>query len=323
MKNQLRHRSIRLLVAGIVLLTAFAGNGMHRSSADTGSLTPFDLRDRPIYLIASYYNAIALHDYARAYSYWNGQPPDGASLAQFAQGFATLASVNALARLPVIQDGAAGTIHAEVPVVVLTTLTNGVAQTFAGCFHVIRVNVPVGNATEPDPNWHLFSATLAPATSVDFVQATSACSFAESFPTPGGYTDRLSPLDLITSFYDAVAAGDYVRAYSYWPGGAPNQTLTQFAQGFAGTSEVGAVVALSFSMGVAAGSTYASTPLLLTAKSYGTPQLFVGCIVARQSNVPVGNATEPDPNWSLYSAQFQPVTTLDEGIQQVWTACPY
>ncbi len=317
------HRSIRLLVAAAVVLTALAGASGHRTLADTGASQPFDLRDQPLYLIASYYNAIALHDYARAYGYWNGQPPNGVTLQQFAQGFANLYSVSALARLPVFYSGAAGTIHAEIPVVVLTTLLGGQSQIFAGCFHLTRSNVPVGNATTPDPNWHLFSATLDPATSVDFLQATSACTYAESFPTASGYDDRLSAPDLVTSFYDAVAAQDYVRAYNYWPNGAPNQTLTQFAQGFAGTSEVGVVVALSFTLGAAAGSAYASLPLLLTSKSYGVPQLFVGCIVARKSNVPVGNATTPDPNWSMYSAQFDPVSTLDEGVQQVWTACPY
>jgi len=81
------------------------------------------------------------------------------------------------------------------------------------------------------------------------------------------------------------------------------------------------VVGLSFNIGAAAGSAYASTPLLITATSWGQPQLFVGCMVARKSNVPVGNSPVPDPNWHLYSAKIYPVGTLDAGVQQVWTIC--
>lgn len=48
----------------------------------------FDVRDHPLYLLASYYDAINRRDYARAYNYWNGSPPQGATLEQFTQGFA-------------------------------------------------------------------------------------------------------------------------------------------------------------------------------------------------------------------------------------------
>ena len=77
----------------------------------------------------------------------------------------------------------------------------------------------------------------------------------------------------------------------------------------------------TFQVGAAAGSTYADAPLLITATDQGQPQLFVGCMVTRKSNVPVGNATEPDPNWYLYSADIQPVGTLDGGLLQLWTVC--
>jgi hypothetical protein len=309
---------IRPFLAGMVALALFVSDSS-LSPAAAQTTAPFDLRDHPIYLIASYYNAIALQDYARAYNYWNGHAPGGATYQQFVQGFADVQTVQALARLPVAGGVAAGTAHAEVPVVVLTTLKSGGSQIFAGCFHVVHYNVPVGNPPVVDPNWYLNSATLQPAASVDFVQAVSACSRAESFPV--GIANQLSPLDLISSYYDAIAARDYARAYAYWPNGAPGQTLAQFAQGFAGTSNVGVVVALSFAMDAAAGSAYASSPLLITATDRGVPQLFVGCMVARKSNVPVGNSPTPDPNWYLYSANMRPVSTLNSGVQQVWGVC--
>jgi hypothetical protein len=309
------------LVGGVVL--AFMMNGSHPTPAAAQTITPFDLRDHPLYLIASYYNAITLQDYARAYSYWNGHAPGSATYQQFAQGFADVQSVRALARLPIAGGVAAGTVSAEVPVVVLTTLKNGGAQIFAGCFHVVHYDVPVGNPPVTDPNWYLDSAVLQPAVSVDFVQAVNACPYShvESFPTSAGIKNQYSPVDLISSYYDAIAAHDYARAYSYWPNGTPGQTFTQFAAGFAGTANVGVVVALQFYTGVAAGSIYTDVPLLITATDWGQPQLFVGCIVTRESNVQVGNAATPDPNWRLYSANIYAVNTLDLGVQQVWNVC--
>lgn len=310
---------LRAFLAGVAALAFFVSSQPSPAAAQT--IAPFDLRDHPIYLIASYYNAIALQDYARAYSYWKGHAPGGATYQQFAQGFADVQTVRALARLPVAGGVAAGTAHAEVPVVVLTTLKSGGSQIFAGCFHAVQHNVPVGDPPVIDLNWYLDSAVLQPAASVDFVQATNACSLAESFPTPARIDNRLSPPDLISSYYDAIAARDYVRAYQYWQGGAPGQTLAQFAQGFAGTANIGVVVALSFTVGAAAGSVYADLPLLITATDWGAPQLFVGCLIARKSNVPVGDSPVPDPNWYLYSAAIHPVNTLEAGVQQVWAAC--
>jgi hypothetical protein len=318
--NKMTTRLIQLVVVGVVAL-AFLLSSSDPLPAAAQTIYPFDVRDQPLYLIASYYNALALHDYGRAYSYWEGNAPGGETYAQFVQGFANVQTVHALARLPVVTGGAAGTMHAEVPVVVLDTLSNGVTQYFAGCFHVVHYDVPFGNPPVLDPNWHFYSAAMQPATSVDFVQAASACSLVESFPTPSGYNNLLSAVDTITSYYDAIAAHDYSRAYYYWPNGAPGQTLVQFAQGFAGTTDIGVVVGLSFQMDAAAGSAYTSVPVLITAKDWNQPQLFVGCFVARKSNVPVGNATTPDPNWYLYSANINAVSTLNAGVQQVWNAC--
>ena len=81
------------------------------------------------------------------------------------------------------------------------------------------------------------------------------------------------------------------------------------------------VAALQFHTGVAAGSAYTDVPLLITATDWGQPQLFVGCLVTRKSNVPVGNATMPDPNWYFYRANIYAVSTLDLGVQQVWSIC--
>jgi hypothetical protein len=307
---------MKKLITLALALIVFASSVL--SSAAAGDLVaPFDQRDHPVYLIASYYNAIALRDYARAYNYWNGNAPE--PYQAFVQGFAYTQSVRALARLPLTGGVAAGTEHAEVPVVVFATLTNGAPQIFAGCFHVARTNVPVGNPPVVDPNWRIESAQMFVAATADFNLATSACSRAESFPTAGRVDNRQFAPDLISSYYDAIAARDYVRAYNYWQGGPPRQTYAQFVQGFMGTDNIGVVMALNFHIGAAAGSAYADNPLLITATSYGVPQVFVGCVVTRQSNVPVGNTL--DPNWHLYSANISVAASWEAGAQSVWNAC--
>ncbi|HVO70132.1 MAG TPA: hypothetical protein VMT24_08805, partial [Aggregatilineaceae bacterium] len=113
-------RLIRWVFVGVVTVVVFV-SGSYPLPAAAQTTYPFDVRDQPLFLIASYYNALALRDYARAYSYWEGHAPSGATFEQFVQGFAGVQTIHALARLPVAMDGAAGTIHAEVPVVVLAT----------------------------------------------------------------------------------------------------------------------------------------------------------------------------------------------------------
>lgn len=313
----------RSLLSMVVLIVLVSG-AMFSPAAAADSTQPFDVQDHPVYLIASYYNAIALGDYTRAYNYWlEGHVPNDATLGQFAAGFANVQTVRAMARLPVRGGVAAGTASVDVPVVVTTTLKNGSAQIFAGCFRTARFNVPVGSPPVNDPNWYLDSASLRQVNSVDFAQTVEACTLADSFPTEHGIDDRHSPIDLISSYYDAIAAGDYTRAYNYWPNGAPGQTLAEFAQGFAGTDNIGVVVGLSaMHIGVAAGSTHAETPILLAATDDGVPQVFVGCMVSRRTNVPVGDATSPDPNWYFFGADIHEASSVDIALPQLWTMCP-
>jgi len=315
-----KQRLITWFLVGSVLIVALLPGGRVTPAA-AQTISPFDLRTNPLYLIASYYNAITLRDYTRAYNYWEGHPPANATYAQFVQGFTGVQSVRALARLPLTVEGAAGTLYVSVPVVLLSTLQTGAQQIFAGCFQLSKPNMPVGNPPVIDSNWHLNSAVLSAATSVDFVQAVNACTRVESFPTAGQIENRTTPIDLINSYYDAIAAKNYTRAFNYWQGGAPGQTFAQFSQGFAATSEIGVIVALDFQIGAAGGSTYAASPLLILSKANGVQQYFVGCVVARQSNVPAGNPPVIDPNWYLYNANTYAVTSRDVALQHVWTVC--
>ncbi|MBL8146227.1 MAG: hypothetical protein JNL34_07570 [Anaerolineae bacterium] len=137
---------------------------------------PFTTTTDPASLIGSYYSAITLHDYGRAYSYWE-TPPHNQTLAQFTAGFSDTASATALVAVPYLTDAGAGNVYASLPAVVVAQRTNGTQVYYAGCFAAHKSNVPVGNATEPDPNWTLRSANLVQVTTAyaAIARMTTAC----------------------------------------------------------------------------------------------------------------------------------------------------
>lgn len=116
----------------------------------------------PILLLASFYNAINLKDYQRAYNYWGILPGD-VSLAQFAQGYTDTDAVQGIVGLPVITDGAAGSIYAVMRTALIATRTDGSQQVFVACYVARMSNVPVGDSAEPDPNWSLYSGSAVAA----------------------------------------------------------------------------------------------------------------------------------------------------------------
>lgn len=138
-------------------LTIYYGDGEQLNYTRTGQpVEPFEDLTNPAGLLASYYNAIARQDYQRAYGYWE-TPPE--TFDAFASGFADTASVQLIVQPPARYDGAAGSIYAEIPTVLLAQHTNGEQLMYSGCFVTRRSNVqqsgnPLGDA------WRLYSADL-------------------------------------------------------------------------------------------------------------------------------------------------------------------
>ena len=114
--------------------------------------TPYDNPDSPVDLLASYYNAINLHDYQRAYGYW-GSPTE--SYNEFASGFAETVSAQLIVQPPDRIGLAAGSQYAAIPTVLIATHTDGSVHTFAGCFTTRKSNL----IPEEDV-WHLYTADL-------------------------------------------------------------------------------------------------------------------------------------------------------------------
>jgi len=123
-------------------------------------------------------------------------------------------------------------------------------------------------------------------------------------PDAQGVRDAIA---VVQAYYDAIAAGNYRKAYEYWSGKgeASKQTFDEFRAGFTNTKSVR--IDISGEPGDlegAAGSQYVNIPLRIYAKTKdGREQRFWGEYVLRRSMV--DGATEEQRSWRLYSAQIQ------------------
>lgn len=293
-----------LVTAAVLLLFVLP------AAAQDGDPIPFDDQTTPLTVLGSYANAINLGDYERAYAYWRNLPEDR-SFENGTGEFDQIAEMRIAASLPVITEGAAGSIFASVSAYVVIERipeNQSLAPTNIACFVVRRSNVPEGDNAEPDPNWYLYSAEILPI-SIDNIELSDrVCGFDDGIAGKGMYENLLTPEDLLTSYYNAITLRDYPRAYGYWSA-PPDQTLEEFAAGFQNLDGVSVYADVTgIRVEGAAGSIYTSMPVLITTTQLvGDPQGFVGCFVMRRSNVPEGDAVEPDPNWAIHSASLAPM----------------
>lgn len=106
-------------------------------------------------------------------------------------------------------------------------------------------------------------------------------------------------------YYAAIQSGDYKAAYAMWrdSGKASGKSLSQFEAGFSQTARVNVTVADSVHMEGAAGSQYATVPVLVEATlRNGFRQHFEGNYVLRRSMV--DGATSEQQQWRIYSAEL-------------------
>lgn len=147
-------------------LGTFRAKAKYPAGFPTGSQVPFyEDRTDAVAMLQSYYNAINRREYQRAYSYFSGAPNPPPSLAppydQFVQGYADTRAVQLIVGPPMVQ-GAAGSLYASIPAVIVATHTDGSLHTFYGCYVARRVNS--GISPNPDDElWRINSAKLAVA----------------------------------------------------------------------------------------------------------------------------------------------------------------
>ncbi len=262
-------------------------------AAQTPTPLEFNSQYDPVSLVGSYYNAITLGDYHRAYTYWQSAP-GGVSEARFAQGFSDTTNVYTLVRLPIIEDAGAGNVYAAVPTLVTATHRDGTTVTYAGCFITHRTNVPVGNATEPDPNWYLQSGRLKQQSSYNLAALDDACSQFTSGSAV--QPSQLNPILTVQSYFTDLATGGIIT--TYWEDPSADLVYQTYGKELIHQLSLDIQVNPVVIQEGAAGSTYATVAALITLNAPDNNKSYLtACFTLRKSNVPVGNATEPDPNW--------------------------
>lgn len=295
---------ISLIVSGCFLVSSV--------SAQQVTPTPplpdeFTTQTDPASLVGAYYNAISRGDYARAYGYWE-QAPNNQTEAEFAAGFADTASANVLVRLPIFIDAGAGNLYASLPTLVIGNRVDGSTEFYTGCFIAHKTNVPVGDAPEPDPNWYLQEGDLRQIQTPDLAALDTACAETYTLTTdPNSVVSQLDPIQLVGSYFSLIARGQSGDALALWEN--PPGDLFQAAYGQvinAAESFNVYVNPVAYREG-AAGSIYTSVPVLVVMHNADNMYLYLsitGCYVARLSNVPVGDAEAPDPNWHFYDTSL-------------------
>lgn len=112
---------------------------------------PREDRSDPVVTLASYFNAINAKDYRRAYSFWESPP---SSFEQFARGFADTDRVRLLLEPPARTEGAAGSLYAAIPTIVVSITRGGTERVFAGCYVMRKSNVR-------DRGWQIYRADVS------------------------------------------------------------------------------------------------------------------------------------------------------------------
>jgi hypothetical protein len=114
-------------------------------------------------VLQAYYQAIDEGNYPRAYTYWesNGTASQQ-SYTVFVEGFANTDRVT-LATGQAQTNGAAGSVYAEVPVVVLGQQRDGSRQSFCGNYRLRRANLPPFDTL----GWRINSASVVKLDNAD------------------------------------------------------------------------------------------------------------------------------------------------------------
>lgn len=120
-----------------------------------------------------------------------------------------------------------------------------------------------------------------------------------------------SPADAVAvldAYYEAIAAGQYPRAYALWSGAgaASGQTAQQFAAGFAGTAGVAFEPGTPGRVDAAAGSRFIEVPVSIQAtRSDGSVHRYAGSYTLRRAVV--DGASAEQRAWRIASADIREV----------------
>lgn len=127
-----------------------------RDAEDKPSSAVSEEQTSPESALVSFFEAINNKDYDRAFSSWETAPSD---LGTFKRGYANTTNVRLLVGLPVQIEGAAGSLYADVSVVLVSQLRSGQSRIFSGCYTMRKSNL----SREDNPNamgWRIYKASV-------------------------------------------------------------------------------------------------------------------------------------------------------------------
>ena len=144
------------------------------AQAPAGPTAAYEDRSDPVRLLASYFNAVNVREFPRAWGYWDQAP--NPSYLDFVEGYADTVYA-LLAVFPSVRISAgAGTMYAEIPTLLVARHVDGSEDAFYGCYVARRPNQQ-GPGGETLGNWSLFDASVyaAPGNRADIALLTQAC----------------------------------------------------------------------------------------------------------------------------------------------------
>lgn len=136
---------------------------------------PHEYADRKsgVGVVASLFNAINRGAFQDAYGYWE-EPPGGQTEQQFEAGYADTKEVDVAVIPPTFTEGAAGSLYASVPTLLIVTKTDGSTEYFAGCYVTRRTND--GISDDPDAVlWRLYQGNVASVPDADATRLLGVC----------------------------------------------------------------------------------------------------------------------------------------------------
>lgn len=122
-------------------------------------------------LVRSLYNAIDRKEYLRAWSYFSEEARPGDPEA-FARGYEQTETV-AVRVGEAVEEGAAGSVYTQLPVVIRADMADGTVRVFAGCY-ITRLSQPANQATPPFVPLRIVAGKLDPSEAT-FEEARGSC----------------------------------------------------------------------------------------------------------------------------------------------------
>ena len=117
--------------------------------------------DGPVEMLTSYFSAINAREYSKAFAFWEHPTK---TLEGFSRGYSDTRNVRFLVEQSFRIEGAAGSLFAAVPTMIIARTTKGSEQLFAGCYVLRKSNVE-----EPQTGWHIHKALVSPVTQTTMI----------------------------------------------------------------------------------------------------------------------------------------------------------